>query len=103
VFRNGYPLTPVEQAATEPVAAKKRGGCLTTWIILNLVATSIFTLTYYLVMFGAANSPTTGISPVIFLGYGLLGCAGIFGCAMLLAWKNGDFILSRHTWLSIFS
>jgi hypothetical protein len=93
VFRNGYPLTPVEQAATEPMAVKKRGGCLTTWIILNLVAISIFTLTYFLAVFGASLSPATGISPVIFLIYGLLGCVGIFGLAMLLAWKKWGFYL----------
>jgi hypothetical protein len=93
VFRNGYPLTPVEQAATEPISPKKRGGCLTTWIILNLVVISIFTLIYFLAIFGATHTAITTRNPVEFLVYGLLGCFGIFGFVLLLLWKKWGFYL----------
>ncbi len=73
VFRNGYLLTPVEQTAAEPLSPKKRGGCLTTWITLNLVVISIFTLIYFLAIFGTTHTAITSINPVEFLVYGLPG------------------------------
>lgn len=93
VLRNGYALSPIAPVPTELTYARKRGGCLTAWIIFNLVGISIFALTYVFDLMGAV---ATSEAPLIFTAFSvylLLCCVGIAGFVLLLAWKKWGFYL----------
>ena len=93
VLRNGYPLA-VALAVSKTSSQRKRGGCLTTWLILNLVLVSGLTLLYFLDIAGSAVlGSSASISPGVFLLFALLGCVGIVGLSALLAWKKWGFYL----------
>ncbi len=89
---NRLPLAPVA-AVADPLPQKKRGGCLTAWLILNLVVVCLFTGLYLLASFGALVSSNTTLPAWIFLLFTLLGIIGIVGLSMLLAWKKIGFYL----------
>lgn len=99
VSRAGYALPSVDAATVKaldssPVEAgrtKKLGGCLVAWLVLNLVVIGIFTLLYFLAIFGAAS---TGASPLAFLLFGLLGIVGLVGISMIFFWKKLGFYLT---------
>lgn len=93
-LRNGFPLTTAPAAAeSAPLTAKKRGGCLTAWIVLNLVVICLFTLLYALAFFGSliVSNPIT--SPAVFLLFALLGLVGVVGLSLLLGWRKIGFYL----------
>ena len=100
VSRGGV-LLPTVDAATanvdvSPAAQarqrdKKLGGCLITWLILNLVIIGGLTLLYFLAIFGAM---ATGISPLPFLLFGLLGIVGLVGISLIFFWKKVGFYLT---------
>jgi hypothetical protein len=91
-FRNGYPLAIAPAIPETSVLQKKRGGCLTTWLILNLVAASLIAIGYFLQFLGSIMGSTSlrPIAPLIFL---LIACIGIIGISALLAWKKWGFYL----------
>lgn len=99
VSRAGYALTPVDAATVQALDSsaagqgrtKKLGGCLIAWLVLNLAVIGIFTLLYFLAVFGAAS---TGTSPLMFLLFGLLGIVGLVGISMIFFWKKLGFYLS---------
>jgi hypothetical protein len=92
-LRNGYPLA-VAPTVSKISSQRKRGGCLTTWLILNLVVVSGLTLLYFLDIAGSAVlGSSASISPGVFLLFALLGCVGIVGLSALLAWKKWGFYL----------
>ena len=84
----------VALAVSKTSSQRKRGGCLTTWLILNLVVVSGLTLLYFLDIAGSAVlGSSASISPGVFLLFALLGCVGIVGLSALLAWKKWGFYL----------
>ena len=100
VSRNGLPLQPVDAstenidlspAAQAQLRSKKLGGCLITWLILNLVVIGSLTLLYFLAIFGAT---TAGTSPLPFLLLGLTGIVGLVGISMIFFWKKVGFYLT---------
>lgn len=94
-FRNGFPLSAAP-AIVEPVPLyeRKRGGCLTAWIILMLILISLSTLSYTLDFLGSVAIGNSSVSPLIFLFLALLGFGGIAGLSLLLAWKKVGFYLA---------
>lgn len=101
-YRNGYPLPPVasaavqiEQAEQEQARRAKRGGCLTAWLILNLVANVTLAGIYLLTFLGAsaAGPASTDIPSVYFLIFGLFGLVDVAGAILLLLWKKLGFYL----------
>lgn len=103
VYRNGYTLLPVASATiqverigrAERVSQARRGGCLTTWLILNLVANAILAGLYLLYFLGAsaAGPASTSIPPIYFLLFALCGLVDVVGAALLLLWKKLGFFL----------
>lgn len=99
VSRAGYLLPLVDAAdinaaASSPASRRgnaKLGGCLTAWLILNLVAIGSLTLANFLAIFSAIAK---GISPVIFLLFSLIGVIGLFGISLIFAWKKLGFYLA---------
>ncbi len=100
VSRGGVPLPPVDAAKANvdisPAAQarqrdKKLGGCLITWLILNLVVIGGLTLLYFLAIFGAIAS---GISPLPFLLFALIGIMGLVGISLIFFWKKLGFYLT---------
>ena len=102
-YRNGYPLSPVasvvvqsEQAGrAEQAIRAKRGGCLTAWLILNLVANISLAGLYLLTFLGAsaAGPASTDIPSIYFLIFGLFGLVDVAGAVLLLLWKKLGFFL----------
>ncbi len=102
-YRNGYPLSPVasvvvqrEQAEQVKQATRaKRGGCLTAWLILNLVANVTLAGLYLLTFLGAsaAGPASTDIPSIYFLVFGLFGLVDVAGAVLLLLWKKLGFFL----------
>jgi hypothetical protein len=90
VYRAGVPLVPV---AGVPDKQRKRGGCLTTWLILNLVVIVILTGLNFLATLGAMASNKVSTPPLAFLLLGIMGIVGIVGLSLLLAWKKVGFYL----------
>ncbi|MDQ2906523.1 MAG: hypothetical protein M3Y81_23660, partial [Chloroflexota bacterium] len=75
VFRNGMPLSlasavsamPAMSAASNvPDAQRKRGGCLTTWLIFNLVVIILFTVIYLLAAIGATTNASAAVPAWVF-------------------------------------
>ncbi len=98
VFRNGVPLAPVSApalsaASAVPDAQRKRGGCLTAWLIINLVFIVLFTLIYLLGAIGATTNASAAVPAWVFLVFALLGCVGIAGLIALLTWRKWGFYL----------
>ena len=91
-FRNGYPLT-IAPAIVEPASLRKRGGCLTTWLILNLVVISLFTILYFLSFLSSLSNDNLSLLPWAYIALGLIGCVGIVGVSFLLGWKKWGFYL----------
>lgn len=100
VSRAGYFL-PLVDAATaneidmSPAAqAQKRnqklGGCLVTWLVLNLAVISVFTGIYISGIFSAI---TIGASPLNFLLFSLFGVVGVAGLSLIFFWKKLGFYL----------
>ncbi len=92
VFRNGYPLATAP-VITVPASQRKRGGCLTTWLIFNLVGIGVFTILNFLAFLGSMASNDSSLPPWVFLAFGLIGCVGIVGLSLLLGWKKWGFYL----------
>lgn len=93
-FRNGFPLTPIEASATNtPATPRKRGGCLMTLLIYNLVSISILMLlNFYFALLGSQEGQTQlAVAGVLF---GFLSIAGIVGISAILAWKKWGFYLA---------
>lgn len=98
VFRNGVPLAPASApalSAAAPIsdAQRKRGGCLTTWLIFNLVVIILFTVIYLLAAIGATTNASAAVPAWVFLVFALLGCVGIAGLIALLTWRKWGFYL----------
>ena len=101
VSRAGYPLASVDatmasKADLSPAAQalerdKKLGGCLITWLILNLVVIGYLTLLNILTIFGAIAK---GISPGVSVLFSLLGVVGIVGLSFIFLWKKLGFYLA---------
>jgi hypothetical protein len=92
-FRAGIPLAPLADAADVSTQPRKRGGCLTTWLILNLAVITISTVIYILASLGALVSDKAGSLLVGLPLLGLMGIVGIVGISLLLAWKKIGFYL----------
>jgi hypothetical protein len=93
IFRSGVPLAPVADAVDVPIKQRKRSGCLTSWLILNLVVIAGLTALYFLATLGALASDKVSTSPLVFLLLGLIGIVGVVGVSLLLAWKKLGFYL----------
>jgi hypothetical protein len=75
-----------------PALPRRRGGCLTAWFIINLVAILFLTVFYLLAAFGTGVAAMTSDVPTwVFLAYGLVGCLGVAGLVALLAWRRWGF------------
>lgn len=103
VSRNGLPpaILPAIPSYEAPVSQRKRGGCLTAWIVLNFMVISWFTFLDFLQIFLA---PTIGDSHILvfLIVFVLVGIVGIVGLATLLAWKKwGFFLVAGYVVLSI--
>jgi hypothetical protein len=92
-FRSGTPLAPVAGVADVYVKQRKRSGCLTTWLILNLVVIAALTVLNFLATFGTLVSNRVSTPPLAFLLLGLMGIVGVVGISLLLAWKKQGFYL----------
>ncbi|HTI15382.1 MAG TPA: hypothetical protein VL461_12610 [Dictyobacter sp.] len=96
-FRMGVPLAPVADAAdvadTLPANRRKRGGCLTAWLIFNLVVIVVFTLLYFLGALGSLSGETQSSLALGYFLLGVVGVVGIVGISILLAWKKLGFYL----------
>ncbi|GLV56559.1 hypothetical protein KDH_33990 [Dictyobacter sp. S3.2.2.5] len=92
-FRAGYPLATVPDVDDTPVNQRQRGGCLTAWIIFNLVIAVIGLAVNLLATLGTMVNNRVGISPLVFLVLSLLGIVAIVGFSLLLAWKKLGFYL----------
>ncbi len=99
-YRNGYPLSPVasvvvQSERVEQAIRAKRGGCLTAWLILNLVANITLAGLYLLTFLGAsaAGPASTDIPSIYFLIFGLFGLVDVAGAVLLLLWKKLGFFL----------
>ncbi|GCE03168.1 hypothetical protein [Dictyobacter aurantiacus] len=92
-FRAGVPLASVPDMDAVPAPRRKRGGCLTAWLIFNLVVVVALTLLYFMATLGAMANNTTTVSPFVFLLLGVVGIIGIVGLSLLLAWKKWGFYL----------
>ncbi len=99
VSRGGIPLYPIDAttanvdvspAAEAQQRNKKLGGCLVTWLVLNLVVIGGLTLLYFLAIFGAT---ALGTSPLPFLLFGLIGIMGLVGISLIFFWKKVGFYL----------
>lgn len=99
VSRGGYLLPIVDPrlstvdtspAATAQERNKKLGGCLIAWLVLSIVVHGVLTILYLLVALGAT---ATGISPLPFLVYSLLGVVGLVGLSLIFFWKKLGFYL----------
>lgn len=94
-FRNGFPLaTAPAIAESAPLYQRKRGGCLTAWIIMELVLIGLATLSYTLDFLASIATGSSNVSPLVFLVLALLGLGGITGLSLLLAWKKVGFYLA---------
>lgn len=101
VSRAGYPLPPIDantanEIDTSPAALaqernKKLGGCLIAWLALNLAVIGGVTLLYFLATLGAI---ATGVSPLAFLLFSLLGVVGLVGISLIFFWKKIGFYLT---------
>ena len=101
VSRGGFPLPPVDAAIANAVDVspaaqaqlqkRKLGGCLLAWLIVNLVIIGGLTALYFLAIFGAM---ATGISPLPFLLFSLLGIVGLVGISLIFFWKKIGFYLT---------
>ncbi len=99
VSRAGYLLpsldaASINAAASSPAARRgnaKLGGCLITWLVLNLVGIGSFTLLNFLAIF---NTGAKGTPLVLFLLSGLIGVIGLFGISLIFAWKKSGFYLA---------
>ncbi|GCE23057.1 hypothetical protein [Dictyobacter kobayashii] len=101
-FRAGVALAPVFDEADVPMAQRKRGGCLTTWLILNLVVMVALTLLYFLATLGSLVNNNTGVSPLAFFLLAVMGIVGIVGISLLLAWKKlGFYLVAGYVLISI--
>ncbi len=101
-FRNGAPL-PLAQAPVEPSAPRKRGGCLTAWLIVNLVLIVVFTAFAMLAALGAAvGGLVMSIPTWAIFAYALVGIIGIVGIIALLVWRKwGFFLVAAYVLLNI--
>jgi hypothetical protein len=113
-LREGYPLPIIDPKApvidTSPAAQARRrdrklGGCLITWLILSIIATSSTVLLYLVIALWVMlnRSPWLvlpngsllfiGASPLPFLLVGLLGCVYVAGLSLIFFWKKLGFYL----------
>lgn len=99
VWRNGAPLTLVGMpnsaygygTAIQP--AKKRGGCLTAWLIFDMVVAAILAVVSLLAFIGAQSQGYAASVSILFLISALLNIADIIGLAMLFRWKKIGFYI----------
>ena|SRR5579872_4483946 len=100
VSRAGYPLPLIDAATahvedTSPAAQvqkrnQKLGGCLITWLALNILVISVFTGIFFTRIFDAL---TLGVSPFIYVIFCLLGIVGVAGLSLIFFWKKIGFYL----------
>lgn len=101
-YRAGMPLAPVAPVVDVTVKQHKRSGCLTTWLIVNLIGIVGLTGMYLLATLGAMVSDTVHTSPLLFLLLAIVGIIGIVGISMLLAWKKiGFYILAGYAVIDV--
>ena len=114
VLREGYPLPiidpkapviDVSPAALAQVRDRKLGGCLVTWLIASIIATSSTVLLYFVIALWVMlnRSPWlvlpngsllfVGASPLLLLLVGLLGCVYVAGLSLIFFWKKLGFYL----------
>ena len=114
VLREGYPLPIIDPKApvidTSPAAQARRrdrklGGCLITWLILSIIATSSTVLLYLVIALWVMlnRSPWlvlpngsllfAGVSPLLLLLVSLLGCVYVAGLSLIFFWKKLGFYL----------
>ena len=101
VSRAGYPLqvidaATVNEADLSPAAQararnKKLGGCLVSWLVLNLVVVGIFTIINLTRIFQAV---VIGILPVFYLLFSLTGIVGLVGLSLIFFWRKSGFYLT---------
>ncbi len=101
VARAGYPLPPVDATTmnvedTSPAALmqkrkQKLGGCLVTWLIVNLLGIGILTAVYVSWIFAALAA---GASPLYFILFSLFGLVGLVGISLIFFWKKLGFYLA---------
>lgn len=91
-FRNGFPLAAAAPIADPIPTPRRRGGCLTAWLILNLVSMGIITLLNLIAIFGAISLGDAGLAFGALL-FVLLGIVGMTGISILLLWKKWGFYL----------
>lgn len=96
---NGQPLAHVagipeikETTSVNP-ANRKRGGCMTAWMILGIAAASFGLITNFLAFLGSLVTATTRVPSFVLLLYVLICGVGIAGYSLLLAWKKLGFYL----------
>jgi hypothetical protein len=91
VLYNGSPLAAVETPAEEPLR-RRRGGCLTLWLMVNLIGIVFFTSLYLLAAMLTFSSPKGSLAlATVFLIYALVGCTGVAGIIGLMRWKKWGF------------
>ncbi|GHO86141.1 hypothetical protein [Dictyobacter formicarum] len=101
-FRAGFPLAAIPDVDDVPINQRQRGGCLTAWLIFNLVTAAVVAGINFLATFGALVNNRVGISPLVFLVLGLLGIVAIVGFSLLLAWKKlGFYLVVGHILVAI--
>lgn len=93
-YRHGVPLPPVLDVDDVPVKQRKRGGCLTAFLIFHLILMTVLTLFYFLGAVAAlVHNNVSAHLVLMFLLFGIVGFVGIAGISLLLAWKKLGFYL----------
>lgn len=94
-FTNAVDTSPAAQALERN---KKLGGCLISWLILNLIVIGISTIFSFLFVLGVMR---TGFSPLLLLSSVLLGVVGLVGVSLIFFWKKlGFYLMVAHAILS---
>lgn len=93
VWRNGSPLTPIPVQEAEQADQRRRlGGCLTTWLVLNLALIILLTALYLFAAQAVATNRAIAAYPSsVFLIYAVIGLIGIAGLVALFFWKKWGF------------
>lgn len=111
VLHNGYLLPLIDDSAIRSVdwspaaQAQKRdrrlGGCLITWLILNLIVTGGATVIYFFAALGVISLENSSAF-FFFLFAGFLSIIGLVGASLIFFWKKlGFYLLVAETVLSL--